>query len=204
MIKCIIIDDEPLAIKKIESFIAKYPSTLHLLASFTSGIDAIDYIKNTDIDLVFLDIQMKELIGIQLLESININAKVIITSAYEQYAIKGFDLQVSDYLLKPISFERFAKAIDRVTGEIRANQQDNKQQELLIDKIFFKTEYRLEGIRTTDILYIEGLGDYRKIVTPSKNIITLQTFAEIIAMLPVEKFSRVHNSYIVGIAHIEK
>ena len=197
MVNCIIIEDEPLAIKKLVNYIDKLP-TLNLLETFNSAISAIGYIKENPIDLIFLDIEMKELTGIQLLESINTKSKVIITTAYEQYAIKGFELQVSDYLLKPISFERFVRACDKVVQDL--NQQVTNEH----CKIFVKTEYRLEGINTADILYIEGMGDYRRIVTNQKKIMTLQTFKELTNLLPIEKFLRVHNSYIVSMDKIEK
>lgn len=197
MINCIIIEDEPLAVKKLVNYIDKLP-TLNLLETFNSAVSAIGFLKANSIDLIFLDIEMKELTGIQLLESINTKSKVIITTAYEKYAIKGFDLQVSDYLLKPITFERFIKACDKVTQDL--NQQINNEH----CKIFVKTEYRLEGIETSEILYIEGMGDYRRIVTLQKKIMTLQTFKELTDLLPVDKFCRVHNSFIVSLDKIEK
>lgn len=197
MINCIIIEDEPLAVKKLVNYIDKLP-TLNLLETFNSAVSAIGFLKANSIDLIFLDIEMKELTGIQLLESINTKSKVIITTAYEKYAIKGFDLQVSDYLLKPITFERFIQACDKVTQDL--NQQINNEH----CKIFVKTEYRLEGIETSEILYIEGMGDYRRIVTLQKKIMTLQTFKELTDLLPVDKFCRVHNSFIVSLDKIEK
>lgn len=197
MINCIIIEDEPLAVKKLVNYIDKLP-TLNLLETFNSAVSAIGFLKANFIDLIFLDIEMKELTGIQLLESINTKSKVIITTAYEKYAIKGFDLQVSDYLLKPITFERFIQACDKVTQDL--NQQINNEH----CKIFVKTEYRLEGIETSEILYIEGMGDYRRIVTLQKKIMTLQTFKELTDLLPVDKFCRVHNSFIVSLDKIEK
>jgi len=197
MINCIIIEDEPLAVKKLVNYIDKLP-TLKLVETFSSAVSAIGFLKSSSIDLIFLDIEMKELTGIQLLESIDIKAKIIITTAYEKYALKGFDLQVSDYLLKPITFERFLKACEKVSGELIP--QDKKEH----DKIFIKTEYRLEGIDTSEILYIEGMGDYRRIVTKLKKIMTLQTFKELLDLLPSDKFFRVHNSYIVSKDMIEK
>lgn len=197
MINCIIIEDEPLAVKKLVNYIEKLP-TLNLSATFSSAISAIEFLKTNSVDLIFLDIEMKELTGIQLLESIHIKSKVIITSAYEKYALKGFDLQVSDYLLKPITFERFVKACDKVTQDI------NQHLNIAHCKIFIKTEYRLEGIDTSEILYIEGMGDYRRIVTLQKRIMTLQTFKELTDLLPVEKFCRVHNSFVVSLEKIEK
>lgn len=197
MIDCIIIEDEPLAIKKLVSFIDKVPS-LNLLETFNSAVPVFEFLKANAVDLIFLDIEMKELTGIELLESININAKVIITTAYDKYAIKGFDLQVNDYLLKPITFDRFVKAIDKISVEFKKDVVNRHK------KIFVKTEYRLEGIDTAEILFIEGMGDYRRIVTNQKKIMTLQTFKDLTELLPNGKFYRVHNSYIVSIDKIEK
>ncbi len=197
MVNCIIIEDEPLAIKKLVNYIGKLP-TLHLLETFHSAIAAIGYLKENAVDVIFLDIEMKELTGIQLLESINTKSKVIITTAYEQYAIKGFELQVCDYLLKPITFERFVKACDKVIQDLSQQFTDEHC------KIFVKTEYRLEGIITADILYIEGMGDYRRIITTQKKIMTLETFTDLQNKLPINKFYRVHNSYIISLDRIEK
>jgi DNA-binding LytR/AlgR family response regulator len=198
MISCIIIEDEPLAIDKLVNYISKLPN-LELLDTFKSAITALDYLKNNDVDLIFLDIEMKDLTGIQFLESIKRKSKVVITTANEQYAIKGFDLQVSDYLLKPITFERFTQACDKVNEELTLTKSKNRT-----NKIFVKTEYRLEGIDTSEILYIEGMGDYRRIVTTSKKIMTLQSFGELFNLLSKDKFCRVHNSYIVSLDKIEK
>lgn len=197
MINCIIIEDEPLAIKKLVSFIDKVPS-LNLLETFNSAVPVFEFLKANAVDLIFLDIEMKELTGIELLESANISSKVIITTAYDKYAIKGFDLQVSDYLLKPITFDRFVKAIDKISFELKKSVVNRHK------KIFVKTEYRLEGIDTAEILFIEGMGDYRRIVTDQKKIMTLQTFKDLTELLPDGKFYRVHNSYIVSIDKIEK
>jgi DNA-binding LytR/AlgR family response regulator len=140
---------------------------------------------------------MKDLTGLQMLETLSEKPKVIITTAYEKYAIKGYDLQVSDYLLKPIRFERFLKACNKVFDELcRVNTYK--------DKIFIRTEYRLEGIFLDSILYIEGMRDYRKIVLKDNNIMTLQTFKELQKILPEKNFCRVHNSFIVAINKIEK
>ena len=198
MINCIIIDDEPLAIEKLVNYIAKLPE-LNLLKTFSSGISAIDFLKTNSVDLLFLDIEMKELTGIQLLESISLNSKVVITSAYKEYAIKGFELKVCDYLLKPITFERFVKAYDKVVEELNLTTGRINHK-----RIFIKTEYRLEGIESSEILYIEGMGDYRRIVTTHKKIMTLQSFAELAKILPLDLFCRVHKSFIVAVDKVEK
>jgi DNA-binding LytR/AlgR family response regulator len=197
MINCIIIEDEPIAVEKLVNYIAKLPS-LKLLDAYHSPIPAIEFLNHHEVDLIFLDIEMKELTGIQLLESINVKSKIIITTAYEQFAIKGFDLQVCDYLLKPISFERFVQAINKASEEI------NRTKMRHTGKIFVKTEYRLESVDISDILYIEGMGDYRKIVTEKKRIMTLQSFSELNVLLPQDGFCRVHNSFIVSLDKIEK
>lgn len=197
MINCIIIEDEPLAVEKLKNYISKI-SDINLIETFNSSLSAISFLKNNQVDLIFLDIEMKELTGIQLLETIKLESKIIITTAYEKYALKGFELQVSDYLLKPISFERFVKACDKVIHELSAK---NSQVHC---KIFIKTEYRLEGISTSEILFIEGMGDYRMIVTNQQKIMTLQSFKELIDLLPNGKFCRVHNSFIVSLEKIEK
>ena len=197
MIDCIIIEDEPLAIEKLVNYISKLPS-LRILNTFYSPIPALAYLNNTHVDLIFLDIEMKELTGIQLLESIHVKPKVIITTAYEQFAIKGFDLQVCDYLLKPVTFERFVQAVNKASEEI------NQTKKRHTNKIFVKTEYRLESIDVSDILYVEGMGDYRRIVSEEKKIMTLQSFSELTALLPQETFCRVHHSYIVSLDKIEK
>jgi DNA-binding LytR/AlgR family response regulator len=195
-ISCIIVEDEPLAQKKLESFIQK-ADFLSLQKTFNNAIEAISYIKSDSPSLVFLDIEMKDLTGIQLLESLSVRPKVIITTAYEKYAIQGYDLQVSDYLLKPITFERFLKACNKVLDELHHTQVER-------DKVFIKTEYRLEGIFLDSILYVEGMRDYRKIVMKDKKIMTLQTFKELQNILPDKNFCRVHNSYIVALNKIEK
>jgi DNA-binding LytR/AlgR family response regulator len=197
MIECIIIEDEPLAIEKLAGYLSKL-SSIRILDTFNSPLPAIDFINNNHVDLIFLDIEMKELTGIQFLESINVKPKVIITTAYERYALKGFDLQVCDYLLKPITFERFLQAVNKASEEILRTKKRSS------NKIFVKTEYRLESINVSEILYIEGMGDYRRIVSEHKKIMTLQTFNELYDMLPQDLFCRVHNSYIVSLEKIEK
>lgn len=198
MIHCLIIEDEPLAAEKLSGFIAR-TDYLNLAGVFHSPVAAIDFLRTNAVDLIFLDIEMKELTGIQLLESVRLDSKIIITTAYEKYALKGFELQVSDYLLKPITFERFLKACDKVMNELLAAEKKGEHR-----KLFIKTEYRLEGVDSADILYVEGIGDYRKVVTEKKTILTLQNFREVSSMLPKGKFRRVHNSFIVSLDKIDK
>ncbi len=194
MINCIIVEDTPLAVQKLEEFIHRIP-LLNLLQSFGNGFDAIVYMQTHSVDLVFLDIQMEEFNGLQFLESIRIHPKIIIVSAYSQYAIQGFEHNVSDYLLKPYSFERFLKAVDKVQSELTITQTK--------DYMFVKTEYRMDRIDFQDILYIEGMGAYLRIVTQTSKIMTLQSFAHIEKQLPADNFRRIHKSYIIAVNKIK-
>ena len=198
MIHCLVIEDEPLAAEKLSGFIGK-TDYLNLAGVFHSSIAAMVFLKSNPVDLIFLDIEMKDLTGIQLMESVKLDSRIIITTAYEKYALKGFELQVSDYLLKPITFDRFIKACDKVISELLPAEKRSEHR-----KIFIKTEYRLEGIDSSEILYVEGIGDYRKIVTLKKTILTLQNFKELSSLLPQDKFRRVHNSFIVSLDKIDK
>lgn len=195
-IKCIIIEDEPLAQERAEGYISKLPS-LNLVGCFDNAIDGHEFIKHNDVDLIFLDINMDGLSGIQLLENSNITAKVIITTAYDQYALKGYDLNVSDFLLKPYSFERFLKAVNKVEAQLEGTDKNNP------DYFFVKTENRLEKIVLSEIKFIEGMRDYRRIHTTEKKIMTLQTFSELERMISSKEIVRVHKSYMVNINKIE-
>jgi len=207
-IKCVAIDDEPLALEIIKDYSVKVPF-LDLIKTFDNALESIDYLKNNKIDLLFLDIQMEELTGIQLLKILNPKPNVIFTTAYDSFAIQGFELDAVDYLLKPISFERFMKAVNKVYEKLNVEHLiENKTKEVTIytpgDEYFFvKTEFRLEKVNFADILYIEGMGDYLRIVTPNKRLMTLQNFKKMEEMLPANKFYRVHKSYIVALDKIE-
>lgn len=148
--------------------------------------------------MIFLDIRMKKLSGIQFLESLQIKPKVIITSAYDEYALKGYELDVADYLLKPFTFERFLKSVDKVYNQLSVLMNDSSN-----DYIFVKTEYRIEKVEIKDILYIQGMKDYLRIHTTNRKIMTLQTFKNLLEILPQADFQRVHNSYVVSISKIE-
>ncbi len=195
VINCIIVEDEPLALKRTSDFVSRVPY-LNLLATFTNGFEAIGFVKVRDIDLMFLDIEMDGFTGIELIESLSKKPQIIITTAYDKYALKGFELHVADYLLKPFGFDRFISSVERVYDAIEKEHKDDK------DYIFVKTEYRLERIAVDDILYVEGMGDYRNIRTTTKKILTLQTFSELEKLLPKSLFCRVHKSYIVSINKI--
>ena len=201
-ISCIAIDDEPLALSKLEGFIPKVPE-LKLLRTFDNAIEAIGWLKENCADLIFLDIQMEQLTGIQFLEAIGTTSRIILTTAYDQYAIKGFELNVTDYLLKPFSFQRFVQAVNKVMDYFSQKQHNQQSLQKADSYIFVKTEYRFERVDIDKILYIEGMKDYLRIICIDKKIMTLQSFAKIEGSLPAEKFCRVHKSYIVAIDKIK-
>jgi len=194
---CIIIEDEPLALERTKGFVNKIPF-LNLCGTFDNALTGLFYLKSNKVDLLFLDINMDELSGIELLESSRIDSQVIITTAYQEYAIKGYELNVTDYLLKPFTFDRFIKAVNKAQENI--NQSLNNAP---IGFIFVKTENRLDKINLSDILYIEGMRDYRRIHTVNKKIMTLQNFSELEKIIPSNIICRVHKSYMVGIDKIE-
>jgi len=208
IIKCIAIDDEPLALDKIEGYVSQVPY-LKLVGRFCNALTALPYLKENNIDLLFLDIQMDGLTGIQLLESLTVKPRVILTTAFDQYALKGFELNVADYLLKPISFGRFLKAVEKVYDQMAQQSKPTIQSApsntgfAQKDFIFVKSGSQFEKISFADILYIEGMKDYLRIHTPAKKVMTLMSFSEIEKMLPSENFVRIHKSYIVAINKIE-
>lgn len=197
-LKCIIIEDEPLATEKLEGFIRKTPS-LSLTKTFDNAIDGLQYLQNQSIDIVFLDIQMEELTGIQMLEALTIKPYVIITSAYAEYALKGYELSVFDYLLKPFGYDRFLKAVMKV--------QDDANTKLSTDtpnskQIFVKSEYRQECIQVNDILYIEGMKEYLRIFTTEKKVMTKLSFKALLDQLPEHSFLQVHKSWVINTSKI--
>jgi two-component system LytT family response regulator len=195
-LKCIIAEDEPLAMERARQYIERVPF-LGLVAEFENSMDALVYLKNNSVDLLFLDINMGAMSGIQLLESANITCAVILTTAYHEYAIKGFDLNVSDYLLKPYTFERFLQAVNKVHANLQKNTDPKR------GFIFIKTENRLEKIILDDILFIEGMRDYRRIHTVSKKIMTLKTFSEFEKEISPRVICRIHKSYMVALQKID-
>ena len=194
---CIIIEDEPLALEKTEDFVKKVPF-LHLSATFDNALTGLNYLNSNKVDLLFLDINMDELSGIELLESSKISSQVIITTAYQEYALKGYELKITDYLLKPFTFSRFLQAVSKAQENLA-----KRALELPPDFIFVKTENRLEKIMLNEIVYIEGMRDYRRIHTLTKKVMTLQNFSEFERLIPASLVCRVHKSFMVALSKIE-
>lgn len=196
-LNCIIIEDEPLALEKTKGFVDKVPF-LRLSATFDNALTGLNYLNNNNVDLLFLDINMDELTGIELLESSRINSQVIITTAYQEYALKGYELQITDYLLKPFTFNRFLLAVNKAQENLTKKKSDNHA-----DFIFVKTENRLEKIMISEIIYIEGMRDYRRIHTTTKKVMTLQNFSEFERLIPSRLVCRVHKSFMIAVSKIE-
>jgi two-component system LytT family response regulator len=195
-INCIIVEDEPLALKRTKEYVGKIPY-LNLLQSFDNGFEAIGFLKKHPVDLLFLDIKMDELTGIQLLESLEKKPFVILTTAYNEYALKGYELNVTDYLLKPFSIERFIQAVEKVFFQLNKNATGER------NFFFVKSDYKIEKVFFQDIIFIEGMRDYRCIQMNTRRILTAQTFSDLELDLPPSKFCRVHKSYIVALDKIE-
>lgn len=202
IIKCIAVDDEPLALDLICDYISKVPF-LKLMKTFSDGISVLEYLASNHVDLVFLDIEMGGLTGTQLLKTLQQKPKIIMTTAYRKYAVDAFDLDVTDYLVKPFKFERFLKAVEKACYLINDNKKDKSDFSGSKDFFFVKSGYKMMKVDFKDILYIEGLSEYIIIKTTSANIITLQSFKNIENILPAQDFIRIHKSYMVAVNKIE-
>ncbi|MCB0631601.1 MAG: LytTR family DNA-binding domain-containing protein [Saprospiraceae bacterium] len=207
MINVIIVDDEPLAQDVLETYIEKIPD-LELLAKCSNAFEANEALKENDVDLMFLDIQMPQLTGIDFLKTLSNPPLVIFTTAYPNYAIEGFELNALDYLLKPISVDRFMKAVNKAIEQIELQRKDtgsgggSKAEEIGPDYFFVKADKKLVKVKFDDIIYIEGLKDYVIIRMEDSRVITLQTMKSLEDKLPVDLFRRIHRSYIVNVDRI--
>jgi len=201
-INCIVIDDELPAIQQMEDYIARVPF-LKLLKSFNNGIEPMNFLQSNPVDVIFLDIEMEGFTGLQLIKTLQHKPKIVLTTAYDQYAIKAFDLNVSDYLLKPISFERFMQSIDKLFDYFaKTRQAEPGVLQYKHDYFFVKTEFRMQRVDFDDILFVEGMKEYLRIHTTKERIMTLQSFKSLEEILPEDNFIRVHKSYMVAINKI--
>lgn len=204
-LNCVIVEDEPLARNLLIDYVGKVPS-LNLVEACSSPLAVIDVLRNNAIDILFLDVQMPELTGISLLKALQKKPLVVLTTAYSEYALEGYELDVADYLLKPITFERFLRAVDKVTLRLEGGStvaQEKAPQETTQPFVFVKDGTKLVKVRLEDILYVEGLKDYVTIHTKSQKIVSLQRLKALEDQLPSEKFIRIHNSFIVALNAID-
>lgn len=204
MIRTIAIDDEPLALKLITGYIGKTPF-LELLGSFDNPIPAMEFLESNAVDLIFLDIQMPDLIGTEFARNIASGPKIIFTTAYEKYALEGFKLDAVDYLLKPFGYDEFLAATRKAQKLIGLEKGAPAKLEANSEFLFLKSEYKIRRINFGDILYVEGLKDYVKVfvVNEPQPILSINTLKAVEAKLPADKFMRVHRSFIVNLNRIQ-
>lgn len=199
MIKCVVVDDEPLAISLLHQYIKKY-ERLQLMDGFTDALESINYINANTVDILFLDILMPDITGIGVLKKLTNKPVVIFTTAHRDFAVDGYEMGVADYLLKPFDYERFRKAVDRALEHIRVKDKDNVD---LIPGVFVKSEYKLIKINFQDIVYIESMDDYIRIyLVEGRPIITLMSLKSFLEKIPANEFQRVHRRYIVALNKI--
>jgi len=208
-INCLVVEDEPLARNLMTAYIEKVPY-LNLLQACSNPLEAIDFLRENTVDLLFLDVQMPEITGITLLKILQKKPLVILTTAYSEYALEGYEHDVMDYLLKPITFERFLKAVEKAHARLSNVTSNTVIQEKVVSPpdgvqpfIFVKDGTKLVKIKLNDILYVEGLKDYVTIHTRTQKVVTLQRLKTLEEELPENKFIRIHNSFIVAFEAIE-
>ena len=202
-IKTIAIDDEPLALRLVSDYVSRTPY-LELAGSFDNPLDAIDFLSTNKVDLIFLDIQMPDLTGIEFTRTLDYAPKIIFTTAFEKYALEGFKLNAVDYLLKPFSYEEFLIAAGKARKQIELEANALPSIEANSQFLFLKSEYKIRRINLNEILYIEGLKDYIKVYISGEErpILTLNSIKSIELKLPENKFMRVHRSFIVNLERI--
>lgn len=209
-IRCIIVDDEPIARKYLGEYITKMPQ-LELLASFSKAVDAYEIIESGEVELVFLDIQMPGVTGIEFIKMLRKKPHIIFTTAYSEYALEGYELDVTDYLLKPIAFNRFARAVNKVVSafssqggmELSISEESVADYSPKRDFIFVKSGYKSVKVNITDILYVEGMKEYVVIHTKEKKYTKLDRMKNFENLLKGKGFIRIHKSFIVSVKDIE-
>ena len=204
MITTIAIDDEPLALQLVTGYIERTPG-LKLVGKFDNPLDAAEFLSESRVDLIFVDIQMPDLSGIEFTRLMEKGPKVIFTTAFEKYAREGYKLEIIDYLLKPFSYEEFLSAVHKVQNLLRLEQRMPARVDVNNEFLFLKSDYKIKRINFNDILYIEGLKDYVKVFIHNllKPVLSLTSLKLLESKLPEDKFMRVHRSFIVNLEKIE-
>lgn len=205
--RCVVIDDEPFALDLIKDYIQRTPF-LELVSFFSNPFKALDFLNRESVDLIFLDINMPELSGIQLLKSLQSPPLVIFTTAYPEFAAESYEYNAIDYLVKPIKYERFLKAVNRASSQFHAtgtssNQTVKQPKDQKDDSLFIKSGTQLVKMHPDDILYVEAAGNYMCFITKDKKVLSLLTMKEVLDILPADHFVRIHKSYIISLRHID-
>ena len=206
-IKCLVIDDEQPAKDIIQKYIAGVES-LELAGSCNNAVEALSFLQSNTVDLLFLDIQMPHILGTNFIRTLKNPPKVIFITAYRKYAVEGFELDAVDFLMKPISFDRFLKAVNKVLElnlqkNIKEADKPDDAKEAAQPFLYFRSDRKMVKVLFNDILYIEGLRDYIRIYTTTKTIVTKHQLASLQEMLPADAFLRIHRSYIISVSKID-
>lgn len=201
-IKCVLVDDEPLAIKVLQNYFANF-SDFEIIGTFNNALEALDFINNNTVDTVFLDINMPMMTGFELISLIENKTKVVITTAFREFAAESYDLEVLDYLVKPIPLPRFVKCINKITTEFSLRNNLKIEPSKIDSHIFIKVDKKMVKINIEEILFIEGMKEYIKVVTPEKTYITHKSLTSLSEELPSERFMRIHKSYTIALNKVK-
>lgn len=204
IIRCLVVDDEPPARELITRYISQVPN-LHLQAEASNALEAMSLLQRLPVDLLFLDINMPQLSGVDFLRTLKYPPKVILTTAYSEYALEGYELDVVDYLLKPIPFDRFLKAVNKAydARPLRQEPATLPEEKPAESFVYFRADRKMVKVMLQDILYVESMKDYIKVFTSQGLVITKQSISSVEAMLPERDFMRVHRSYLVSLKHVQ-
>jgi DNA-binding LytR/AlgR family response regulator len=197
---CIIVDDEPVARKILHEFVEHVPF-LEMVGKFENATKAEAFLKNSDVDVIFLDIEMPRVSGLQFLQKMHIESIVILTTAFPQYALEGYELDIIDYLLKPFAFSRFLKAVQKAKDYYSLKNQASAT--LQPSYLFIKSDKRIEKIELADILYVESVGNYVSVYTTGKKILAYLTLKSLESQLPLDEFIKIHQSFLVNASKID-
>ncbi|MDP5202344.1 LytTR family DNA-binding domain-containing protein [Flavobacterium sp. DG2-3] len=201
-IKCVLIDDEPLAIKVLQNYFTNF-TDFEVVATFNNSLEALDFLNSTPVDAVFLDINMPMMTGFELISLIENKTKVIITTAFREFAAESYDLDVLDYLVKPIPLPRFIKCINKITTEYNLKNNIKVETSKGDSHIFIKVDKKMMKINIEEILFVEGMKEYIKVVTPDKTYITHKSLTSLSEELPADRFLRIHKSYVIALNKVK-
>jgi two-component system LytT family response regulator len=201
-IKCVLIDDEPLAIKVLQNYFNNF-TDFEVIGTFNNSLEALDFINSTAVDAVFLDINMPMMTGFELISLIENKTKVIITTAFREFAAESYDLDVLDYLVKPIPLPRFIKCINKITTEYNLKNNIKVETTKGDSHIFIKVDKKMMKINIEEILFVEGMKEYIKVVTPDKTYITHKSLTSLSEELPADRFLRIHKSYVIALNKVK-
>lgn len=201
-IKCILIDDEPLAIKVLQNYFTNF-SDFEIIGTFNNALESLEFINNNAVDAVFLDINMPKMTGFELISLIETKTRVIITTAFREFAVESYDLDVLDYLVKPIPLPRFIKCINKITTEYNLKNNIKIENQRIDSHIFIKVDKKMVKINIDEILFIEGMKEYIKVITLEKTYITHKSLTSLSEELPADRFIRIHKSYTIAIDKVK-